>query len=142
MNKIKLFVALYGVAAVMNLILSIIFVNTLGLEGVALGTAIPFIVLSPIFLANIFKLLKINWKDFAKNVILSNAPSAFTVSLLLYFLIFLHAPGSLIEIGLYFVISIATYFLIFYYLSLDEEEKEDIKSIFSIFSTRNILKKV
>jgi O-antigen/teichoic acid export membrane protein len=141
MNRIKLFTGLYGVAAVMNLILSIIFVKWLGLEGVALGTAIPFIVLSPIFLANTFNLLKINWKDFVKNVIISNAPSAFAVCLLLYSLIFLHVPGSLIEIGVYFVISIAVYFLIFYYLSLDEEEKEDIKGIFSTFGRRNVLRK-
>jgi O-antigen/teichoic acid export membrane protein len=140
MNKLKLFVTLYGIAAIMNLILSIIFVNRLGLEGVALGTAIPFIVLSPIFLANIFNLLKINWKDFVKNVIVSNIPSALAVSLVLYILIYLHAPGSLIEIGIYVLISIAVYFFIFYHLSLDEVEKGDIKGIFRTITTKEIQK--
>jgi O-antigen/teichoic acid export membrane protein len=131
-NKLKVFVACYGVVAIMNLVLSILFVQHLGLEGVALGTAIPFMIMAPILMWNSFRILEINWKDFVKKVLFTNIPHACLVIVILFLLVYLHAPVNWIEIGIYYTISIGIYFLLFYRLSLTEEEKNDLKSIFSV----------
>lgn len=138
MNKIKFFVTCYGIVAVLNLILSIILVHYIGLEGVALGTTIPFIVMAPFFMWNTFKVLNIDWKDYVKKVLFTNIPYALCVSLILYLLIFLYAPASLFEIGFYYIISISMYFAMFYYLGLDQEERDELKEMFSKLTFRGI----
>ncbi len=138
MNKIKLLVTCYGIVAILNLILSIIFVQRIGLEGVALGTTIPFIVLAPVFMWNAFNILGINWRDYVKNVLLTNIPYACCVGIVLYSLITLHPPASLIEIVVYYAIGMLLYFLLFYFLALNEEERTDLKRIFSIQFYREV----
>jgi O-antigen/teichoic acid export membrane protein len=130
-NRLKVFVACYGIVAVLNLVLSLILVERIGLEGVALGTTIPFIIMAPVLLWNSFKILEVQWKEFARRVLLSNLPFACFTAVVLYLLNTYHSPANWVEIGIYYIIGIGLYFLPFYRLSLDEGEKKDFRSIFS-----------
>jgi O-antigen/teichoic acid export membrane protein len=137
MNKIKFLVAGYGVVALLNLVLSVILVQSMGLEGVALGTAIPFIIMAPVLMWNAFKIIGINWKEYAKSVYVKTIPFAFVMGAVLYFLMAFHVPTNLIEIALYYVISMGVFLWLFYNKGLDEEERNDLKSIFSTLTYRS-----
>jgi O-antigen/teichoic acid export membrane protein len=131
MNKIKFLVACYGVVALLNLILSIILVQSMGLEGVAWGTTIPFIIMALPLMYNAFKIIGIDWKEYAKEVLIKPLPGAAGMVGVLYLLLYFHIPGNLIEIGVYFLIAMGAFFGIFYIIALDKEERNEIKNIFS-----------
>jgi O-antigen/teichoic acid export membrane protein len=129
MNKIKFFIGCYSIVALFNLVLSIILVQRIGLEGVAWGTAIPFIIMAPFFMWYSFKTIGIHWRDYIKIVLSTTVPYALCISGVLYLLIIFHTPANLIEVGLYYIIGISIYFLLFYYKGLDDGEKADLKGI-------------
>lgn len=136
MNKIKFLVAGYGIVALLNLILSIILVQRIGLEGVAWGTTIPFIIITPILMWSAFRIIGIDWKNYVKNVWFTNLPYAFCMGVVVYLLLILHKPNNLFEIIIYYAISICVFFIPFYFRGLDEEERKDLKEIFSIIMYR------
>lgn len=130
MNKIKLFVACYGIVAVFNLFLSVVLIQRIGLEGVALGTTIPFIVMAPAFMWYSFKTIGISWKNYIRMVFFTTIPYAAFMGAVLFLLIMIHVPTNLIEVGVYYTISMVAYFIPFYLCGLNKKEKEDIKGIF------------
>ncbi|UCG69092.1 MAG: polysaccharide biosynthesis C-terminal domain-containing protein [Thermoplasmata archaeon] len=152
MNRIQKFVKYYAVVAVLNLGLSIFLVRQgFGLEGVALGTTIPFVILEVLFLRHVFKVLDIKWGVYTKQVFLRTFPIALPVAGLMYGLIFLRAPfivGSgmdasffvrlkdLVEIGIYYLAGTGFYLILFYYLSLEPYEKGEIKQTISSIRAR------
>ncbi|UCF08779.1 MAG: oligosaccharide flippase family protein [Thermoplasmata archaeon] len=129
MNKIKVFIGCYGVVAVFNLVLSIILVNIIGLEGVALGTAVPFIVMAPVFMWYAFKTIGIRVRDYGRTVLLSTFPWALLSAGVLFGLTWIHTPANFLEVVVYFIIGMAVYLLLFYYRGLDDRERSDIKGI-------------
>jgi hypothetical protein len=145
MNKIKKFVKYYGVVAILNLSLSVFLVQQgYGLEGVALGTTIPFVLLEVFFLAHVFKVLDIKWADYAKQVIVKTIPFAVIVSLIMYGVLLWRAPiivgtettlfarlKDSVEIGLYYVFGSGLYLGLFYFKGLNIKEKAEIKHIVS-----------
>lgn len=136
MNKLRLFVLLYGIAAIMNIILSIILVQEIGLEGVALGTTIPFIALAPVFMWYSFKTIGVRSKDYVKVVLSRTLPFAALMGVVLYLLMMLHTPNNLIEVAVYFIIGAVIFGGLFYVLGLDENEKADLKGIFGAIRYR------
>ncbi|UCE74766.1 MAG: flippase [Methanomassiliicoccales archaeon] len=140
MNKIKKFVKYYGIVAVMNLCLSIYFVQLgWGLTGVALGTTIPFILLEVFFLRYVFSVLDIKWGTYLKKVVARTLPFALAVGILLYGILLIRVPEvetvrwhiGLTDVGAYFAVGFTIYLLLFYYLGLEEYERKEIKYIIS-----------
>jgi O-antigen/teichoic acid export membrane protein len=136
MNKLKFFVACYGVVAIFNLVLSIILVQDMGIVGVAVGTTIPFIVMAPVLMWHMFRVIEVRWLEYIKTVWLPNIPFAALNVLVIYSLLYFHKPGNLIEVGLYYVISISVFFIPYYHKGLDARERNDIKGIFSSVTYR------
>jgi O-antigen/teichoic acid export membrane protein len=131
MNKIKFLTAGYGIVALLNLVLSVILVQHYGLEGVALGTAIPFIIMAVPLMWSAFRIIGIDWRDYSKEVLGKTVPFALCMAAVLLLLLLLHAPNNLIEVGIYYAISMGVFFALFYRLAMDKEERNDIKTIFS-----------
>lgn len=142
MNKIKKFVKYYGITAVLNLGLSLYLVREgYGLEGVALGTAIPFAIMEVFFLRHALKTLEIKWSTYARRVLARTFPFAGLSALIMGGVLYLHRPvvpdphGLLNTIiasivpGLYFLLGGCVFFLLFYYKGLDPNEREDIRKI-------------
>ena len=71
-----------------------------------------------------------------KKVWLTNLPYAFCMGVIIYVLLILHKPNNLIEILIYYAISICVFFIPFYFRGLDEEERNDLKGIISIIMYR------
>ena len=136
MKKIKFYVACYGVVALMNLLLSIILVQRIGIEGVAWGTTIPFIIMTPLFMWNTFRILDIKVREYVRIVLASTLPFALLNTAVLYGFLYLHVPANLIEVIVYFAVSVSIFFSLFYYIGLDEREKKDFKGIFSAIRNR------
>jgi O-antigen/teichoic acid export membrane protein len=137
MNRIKFLTAGYGIVALLNLVLNVILVQYYGLEGVALGTAIPFIIMAVPLMWSAFRIIGIDWRDYAKEVLGKNLPFALCMAAVLYVLLFFHSPANLLEVGVYYTISMAVFFGLFYKFALDDEERNDIRTIFSILRYRD-----
>jgi O-antigen/teichoic acid export membrane protein len=154
MNKIKRFVKYYGITAVLNLGLSLYLVREgYGLEGVALGTAIPFAIMEVFFLRHALKVLEIKWRTYAGRVIVRTFPFAGLTALLMAALLFIHKPevrdpvglmdtifASIVP-GLYFIAGCGTFFILFYYKGLEPHEKEDFKNILNKLNPRRKFKR-
>jgi O-antigen/teichoic acid export membrane protein len=143
MNKIKHYVKYYVVIAVFNLVLSITLVKLgFGLNGVALGTTIPFIVVEYFFLNHVFKLLGIKWGTYLKKVVLKTFPYAVVIAALMYGLLLLYVPPSeaffwdAVPVGIYYLFGLILYFILFYYFGLEQYEKKEIKQVISRIKAR------
>lgn len=73
-GKIIESVRLYGFVAVANLILSLILVKFIGITGVALGTAIPWIIASFFYIHRFCKILSLPVSDFIRGAVMPNLP--------------------------------------------------------------------
>jgi O-antigen/teichoic acid export membrane protein len=138
MNKIKRFVQITGVIAFLNLALSLILIHMgYGLEGVALGTTIPFVIMEYFFLRHVLNVLDVNWRTYAKRVVLKTYPLAGVVALIMYFLLWVYTPPAIsffwdvIAVGLCYLAGVIAYFILFYRFSLEENEKQDIRIVLS-----------
>ncbi len=126
-GKLKLIVWYTVCITIANLALSIILVMDYGLIGVVLGTTIPYIIGFPIFIKRSLKIIKVRKKTYFKQVILKTYPLGCLVAAMLYFLMTLHYPSNLIEVGIFGVLTLSVYLLIFYVTGLNRKEKEMVK---------------
>jgi O-antigen/teichoic acid export membrane protein len=62
--------------AILNLGLSLYFVNTLGIVGVALGTMVPAVALEGVYLSFVLKELQVTWREFVARAVLPVAVPA------------------------------------------------------------------
>ncbi len=112
LNKHHIFAALTIVEGLCNIILSLLLVREYGIIGVALGTAIPLVVVKFFVAPFIFcRLLKIDWLRYAKFIL---TPCLFcSLMTVLFFLADLTTVIAEISIGKYFfvvVFSLLVYF--------------------------------
>jgi O-antigen/teichoic acid export membrane protein len=143
MNRIKRFVEITGVIAFLNLALSLIFIRMgFGLTGVAMGTTIPFVVLEYFFLKHILTVLDIRWRVYAKSVLLKTFPYAGLVAIMMYALLYIHTPNAIsffwdiIGVGIYFLVGVIAYLLMFYRFGLKEYEKKELRTVLSKIGMR------
>jgi O-antigen/teichoic acid export membrane protein len=125
-NKVKVALFYHIGSAMLNLILSIILVQRIGLIGVVWGTAIPAIVLVPVFMLYILKTFKVDLITYFKQVIGRTYPQAGIIALLLYVVTLYHLPRSLGEVGIFAILSIGAYFALFYLFGTAAWEKKDL----------------
>ncbi|RKY72374.1 MAG: hypothetical protein DRP97_00760 [Candidatus Latescibacterota bacterium] len=129
MNKVKGVLYYYGIVAVLNIVLSIILVQRIGLVGVALGTTIPFVLFEVFFVQYFLKTLKLSWKTYAKEVLLKTYPIGVCVAPLLYLLTIFYPPHNLIEVLGFGMLTFGTCLFLFYIFSLKKTEKEEFKQM-------------
>lgn len=113
-----------SVSAALNIVLSVILVQYLGKEGVALGTLIPFVLLEPLLLYYTCRLIGRRVTDYAGEVLLPLLVPNALFALLLWFLTGTIEPGgypAIFGIGLF---SFGVYLLLFYAVSVRRTEKE------------------
>jgi len=126
MNKIRFPLWYYIGSALLNLALSIILVQKIGLIGVVLGTAVPYAILEPVFVWYIFKTFDVKLSTYLKEVLGKVYPQAGFIVLLLYLLTIYYSPHSLIEVGIFAVLSVIAYLLLFYVSGVEEREKKSL----------------
>ena len=126
MGKIRKVMILHVVWAISNLALSIILVQKIGLVGIALGTTLPLIPLEFFYTKEAFKVLKVSWRTYLYECLLKIYPQAACATIILYIMVQLYYPSTLIEVGLYGLIGVSVYFLMFYISGLEESERKDI----------------
>lgn len=129
-NKMK-YILWYTVGGMIgNLVLSIILVNYLkNFVGVIWGTVIPYYIGYFIFLHFLLKLLKIRLGKFLRKVILPTYPYIAVCVLVGFVLLYLHLPANLFETGAYLVVMMASYWMVTYYVSFGEAEREDLRNL-------------
>lgn len=129
---LRIFLWTSAVNAIVNLVLSLILVRFLGILGVALGTAIPWVLIGfPWVLSIILKKLKVTFREFF-NLSLRNNLKFFLLSAILSIIIlkFIY-PGNifwtLLEMGVIYLIVISTYFLF-----LSPGERQEVRNVVGI----------
>jgi O-antigen/teichoic acid export membrane protein len=83
-GDVKAYARYHAVWAVSNIILSVILIQSLGIRGVALGTAIPIILLEPLYISNVLKQLRLGATDFVRGILLPSFGPAVVVGLPLW----------------------------------------------------------
>jgi O-antigen/teichoic acid export membrane protein len=83
-GDVKVYARYHAVWAVSNIILSVILIQSLGIRGVALGTAIPIILLEPLYISNVLKQLRLGTSDFVRDILLPSFGPAVVVGLPLW----------------------------------------------------------
>jgi O-antigen/teichoic acid export membrane protein len=83
-GDVKVYARYHAVWAVSNIILSVILIQSLGIRGVALGTAIPIVLLEPLYISNVLKQLRLGASDFVRGILLPSFGPAVVVGLPLW----------------------------------------------------------
>jgi len=83
-GNVKSYARYHAVWAVTNIVLSVILIQSIGLRGVALGTAIPIVLLEPLYIATALKQLHLRAADFVTGVLLPSFGPAVVVGLPLW----------------------------------------------------------
>jgi O-antigen/teichoic acid export membrane protein len=83
-GDVKAYARYHAVWAVSNIILSVILIQSLGIRGVALGTAIPIILLEPLYISNVLKQLRLGASDFVRGILLPSFGPAVMIGLPLW----------------------------------------------------------
>jgi O-antigen/teichoic acid export membrane protein len=83
-GDVKAYARYHAVWAVSNIILSVILIQSLGIRGVALGTAIPIILLEPLYISNVLKQLRLGATDFVRGILLPSFGPAVIIGLPLW----------------------------------------------------------
>ena len=115
--------------ALLNLILSLLLVREFGLEGVVLGTKIPYILISIPYTRVMLVELNINWKDYLRNVVLKTYPIGAFVAILLYSITTIHYPLNLFEVAFFGILGFVAYMIPFYMFSLNGSERTLVRSL-------------
>ncbi|MFA5117981.1 MAG: flippase [Candidatus Omnitrophota bacterium] len=129
-GMVKIIFKLLFLNAVVNLLLSLILVRSLGIIGVALGTSIPMIcIYFPLIMRHVFKVFKVTFKEYFDQVIKKNVPVclfAVGISFLIYAL---YPPRALwlvvLEMFAAYILTILAGYRFFFL----EPERKELQSI-------------
>jgi O-antigen/teichoic acid export membrane protein len=128
------YLALHGIWAGSNLALSIWLAGWIGIKGVALGTALPILVLEPLYVSIACREFGLSVAEFLRGSLLKPLVVALGPALLLGALLLLfgepHSWFPLIAYGLVFV---AAYAPLFWFLALDRDERRSLGRVGDLF---------
>lgn len=117
------------IIALSNFVISIVLVQKLGILGVVLGTTIPFIIGTPIYVVKTLNILKIPLRNYIFEVI---TKAYFPLIPLVLFLLTVNSmryPRNLLEVGLYSAVAFLVYLLFFFFGGLKKTEQVFILKI-------------
>lgn len=124
MGRLRVYTSLVIIEGVSNLVLSIVLARKIGLIGVAIGTAIPFIIMSGFIVTTyMLRILNVDVKRYFK---LSISPALIPAAILSCAVILLNRNTQVTSLIWYFLelgVCAAIYIISCFYLSLDKEEK-------------------
>jgi O-antigen/teichoic acid export membrane protein len=129
LNRIKFTLWYYVGSAVLNLILSIILVQKIGLTGVVLATTVSYTTLEPLFIWYNLKIFNVSLSKYLKEVLCKTYPQVFIIIPLLWLLLRYYSPHSLVEVGLLILFSATGYSILFYFTGVEKEERKVFQSI-------------
>lgn len=128
MNKHRVKSLIYLFVAILNVVITLLLIPSLGIFGCALGTAIGMIInaiANNVYYSKYLKLdMRYYWKKMAKLL-----PATVIVILGSYGLSVIINPKSIVEIGLYSTIFGLLYLVTFWFLGFNELEKKMILSV-------------
>lgn len=114
--------------AVANLVLSLWLVQSLGTVGVALGTAIPALVLQPVYLAFMLRELGVGWRAFFADTVWPVVAPAVAAFAPLVALSLTTAPDAAVRL-LAAPVCCALYLLLFWFFALARSERTDFVNL-------------
>ncbi len=116
-------------SVVLNLVISVALVGSMGVLGVILGTVIGNLVAVPLYLRSFLGALGITFKHFVGRVILRAYPQALAVGLALWLLLRGWQPDSVIELGLAASAAALAYVLLFWLTGVDAADKRRFSAL-------------
>jgi len=128
MNKIRFTLWYYVSSASLNLALSVVLVQKIGLIGVVLGTVISYAILEPVFVWYNFKTFNVKLGIYCREVLCQVYPQAGATALLLYLLKTYYLPRSLVEVGIFAILSATFYLVLFYFFGTKDWERRSLVS--------------
>lgn len=136
-NKIKSLVPMQVISVSINLVLSIILVKFIGVAGTMIGTLVANFLIFFVYLKLISDAFQVSLKSFLRTVVLPAYSLGGALFVVLYASVRIRQPESLIQVGVYALISLALYYYGFFSLCIDHSEK-----VVFIDMYRNIQSKV
>ncbi len=128
-NRVKALIPIATLSVVVNLIVSIVFVRRVGVAGTMIGTVTANLLVVVAYMRLILRTFDVSLGMFVRTVVAPSYLVGAVVAASLTGLVAVHPPTSLIEVGLYFVTSIATFYAAFYLLFVDAAEKARFKAM-------------
>jgi O-antigen/teichoic acid export membrane protein len=129
MNKVTFTLWYYVGSAILNLILSFILVQRIGLVGVVLGTTISYVVLEPIFVWYNLKIFDVSLREYLKRVLGKIYPQVLIMALPLCLLLRYYSPRNLSEVAILIFLSSAGYLVLFYFSGVEKQERKEFQTL-------------
>lgn len=132
LGRIKALLVIVVTQTVLNLLISVILVQRIGIMGVVLGTALPFFLLFPAHMALQLKVLGLRLGDWLRDVALRTYPLLVLTLALALLLSNGVLGGSLFGVALTLVISVGAYWVAALFVSLTAGEKAELLGFVSV----------
>lgn len=136
------YLILHLVWAVSNIGLSIALAPRYGLSGIALGTAIPVMILEPLYVRLACQAFGARYRDFLRSVVLGTVISSLVATAALFAILLSgHTPTNWIELGASGAVYIAVYLGTFWFVGADPIDRAYILSLIQLRRTqRSVLR--
>jgi O-antigen/teichoic acid export membrane protein len=128
-GKARLLVLYAGVMAIGNLALSLALTPGLGINGVVLGTAIPYALLSPVVLLIACRVFPVRFADFARRVWLPVFSLAIPLAIALTVVRLTLTLHGIVSVLVVLAASLGAYWLCFYLIWFEPGEKLLIRDL-------------
>ena len=122
-NKIKSIVPLQTFSVAVNLILSIILVKYIGVSGTMIGTIFANLLIFFAYMRLITDTFKVPLGHFIKTVVVPAYSLGLALFIVLFAVVVMRQPESLIQVGVYALISILVYYTGFFVFCIDRKEQ-------------------
>jgi len=136
-NKVKSIVPLQTFSVVVNLTLSIVLVTYIGVAGTMVGTIVANLLIFFAYMKLITTTFNVSIGHFIRTVIVPAYTLGLALFVTLYAAVRMRQPESLIQVGVYGLISVALYYCGFFVFCIDRNEKVVFTDMY-----RNIQSKV
>jgi O-antigen/teichoic acid export membrane protein len=128
-GNVALYARYHVLWAVSNIVLSVILVQTVGIDGVALGTAIPIVLLEPLYIVTALRQLGLHPLDFARGVIVPSFGCAVLIGVPLWLVSRLVSVHTFLDaFGLSFVWAVA-FGALSYRVAVDESDRRRLMKL-------------
>lgn len=119
------------IEALFNILLSLVLIRCFGIEGVAMGTLIPTLIIKGFILSKTCKILYISIVEYIRIALIPIILPAFLSFFSLYFLTTKFLLSNYFNLITIFMIIQIIYFVLFYFITLDKNERSDLSILFN-----------
>lgn len=129
-NKVRSIVPLQTFSVGVNLVISIVLVNYIGVAGTMIGTIVANLLIFFAYLRLISNTFGVTIGEFVKTVVVPAYSLGAVLALLLYSFASVVPAKSLVQVGAYMLMSLLLYYSAFFVFCIAEEERIKFRSIF------------